>query len=78
MHLFKAKVILLLLYAKSYCCLKFGDVKKLSLIERGAKTFNGSNFGQNDTKPKNILCSIYFVYNQLLIGQKKGDNFWGL
>ena len=68
--LFKAKVFLLLLYAKSYCCLKFGDVKKLSLIERGAKIFNGSNFGQNNRKPKNLFCSINFVYNQLLIGQK--------
>ena len=68
--LFKAKVSLLLLYAKSYCCLKFGDVKKLSLIERGAKIFNGSNFGQNNRKPKNFFCSINFVYNQLLIGQK--------
>ena len=38
-----------------------GHVKKLSLIERGAKVFNGSNFGQNNTKP------IFFLQYQFCV-----------
>ena len=56
----KTKIILLFLYAKSFCPLKIGDIKKLSLIERGAKIFNGSNFGKNNKKIKKLLSQYQF------------------
>ena len=49
---------------------KFGDVKKLSLIERGEKKFQWVKFWPKQKKTENFFCSINFVYNQLLIGQK--------